>query len=336
MLVIADLPRRNYVIGINESTGISELLSDMSCLTEVPSGHLMLDFTHTAPNTTQAIASMHLPGHFGFHPTDRIIEQLSFVGRLVEMPLLTYCSHEISVVLPAPSSQLGQFFTRLGVFELMSRWNVSVETREVWEAEGARDDDARLVLVPLTDVRVYGAGTASTFQMAEIENDIMECLFDMFDGGVDAPTWLSDALGGIVEDIARLVRGGLMVMLHWPNTGYLELSAMNRTEGAIGSTPDEHLDALVSQLETASPAFQRVRDWVMQCYGTLQLSNGFASILLAPDGSFATMVERTGLASIGIPGPRATVVLQLPPKSPILWEPFAYERVATMWSTILN
>ena len=59
-------------------------------------------------------------------------------------------------------------------------------------------------------------------------------------------------------------------------------------------------------------------------------------ISFIPDGSFVTMVERSGLPSIDVPGPRVTVVLQLPGQAPILWEPFAYGRVATMWSTILN
>lgn len=333
MLVIADLARRNYVIGINESTGISELLSDMSYLIEAPTGHLMLDFTHMAPNTTQAIVPMHLPGHFGFHPTDRIIEQLSFVGRFVEMPLLACCPHDVSVVLPAPSAHLGRFFTQLGIFELMAKWEVPVETHDIWEPDGARDDDARRVLIPLTDIRANNCGLPDFAQMTEIRRRISGELFETFNS-VDAPTQLSETIGDIVEGIASLVRGGLLASLYFPMTGYLELSMMNRTEGTVGSTPDEQLDALVSQLETAPPAFHQVHDQITQCYGTLQLSNGFASILLTSDGSLATMVERTGLSSIGIPGPRATAILQLPPKSPILWEPFAYGRVATMWSTI--
>ena len=126
-----------------------------------------------------------------------------------------------------------------------------------------------------------------------------------------------------------------MASLYFPTTGYLELSVMNRTEGAMGAEPDEQLDALVSKLEAASPAFEKVLEQVTRCYGTLQLYNGFASVLVSPD-AFTTVVERTGLSSIAVPGTRATVVLQLPPKRPILWESFAYERVTKMWSTILN
>lgn len=334
MLAIADFSQRNYTIGINESTGISELLSDMSYLIEAPAGHLRLDFTHTAPNTTQAIASMHLPGHFGFHPTDRTIEQLSFIGRLVEMPLLTCCSHKVSVVLPASSSHLGQFFTQLGVFELMTKWNLPVEARDIWEPKGARDDDTRHVLVPLTDIRVNSIGLPATAQMTEVRRRITGELFETFDT-VDAPTQLSEVIGDIVEGIAGLVRGGLVASLYFPTTGYLELSVMNRTEGAMGAEPDEQLDALVSKLEAASPAFEKVLEQVTRCYGTLQLYNGFASVLVSPD-AFTTVVERTGLSSIAVPGTRATVVLQMPPKRPILWESFAYERVTKMWSTILN
>jgi len=340
MLIIADQTTHRYVIVLSEATSIVELVADFSYLADVPTGKLVFDFTHTASNLTLVSPGQHLierlPGHFGFHPLDRTIEQLSFIGRLVEMPLLVCPSHKVSVVLPVPSSHLGQFFTQLGVLDLVRQWKVPFETKRIWEDEGARDDDSRLVLIPLTDVRVDGAGAPDMSQMAKIRDKIVSVLFNAFNSGVDAPTWLSETIGDIAEGIASLVRGGLMAALYFPNTGYLELSMMNRSEGAMGTTPDEQLDALVNRLESTPPAFEQVHDRITRCYGTLQLSNGFASILLAPDGSFATMVERTGLPSTGIPGPRATVVLQLPPKSPILWEPFAYERVATMWATILN
>jgi hypothetical protein len=155
-------------------------------------------------------------------------------------------------------------------------------------------------------------------------------------GAGDDLVQLSEAVGDIVNGVASLVRGGLLAALYFPTTGYLELAMMNRTEGAMGAEPDEQLDALVSELETNSPNFEGVLDRVRRFYGTMQLFNGFASLLISPDGSFTTAVERIGLPSAGIPGPRVNVVLQLPPKSPILWEPFAYERVANMWSTILN
>jgi len=335
MLVVADLPRGNYTIGVSESTGINELLSDMSYLIEAPTGHLVFDFTHTASNLTQAVASEHLPGHFGFHPLDRTIEQLSFVGRLAEMPLLTCCQHKVSVVLPGLSSHLGQFFTQLGVFELMNKWKVPVETRDIWEPDGARDDETRQVLIPLIDIRVNNASSPDAAQITEIRHRITGSLFATFED-VDAAAQISEMIGDIVKGIADLIRGGLLASLYFPTTGYLELSMMNRTEGAVGSTPDEQLDTLASQLETTAPAFQQVHDRVMRCYGTLQLCNGFASTLLAPDGSFATMVERNGLPSINVPGPRATVVLQMPGEALILWEPFAYERVTMMWPNILN
>jgi hypothetical protein len=335
MLTVADYSQRNYTIGVNELTGIGELLSDLSYVVEAPPGRLVFDFTHTASNLTQAIATEYLPGHFGFHPLDRTIEQLSFIGRLVEMPLLTYCPHEVSVVLPAPSSHLGQFFSQLGVFKLMVGWKVLVETHDIWESDGARDDETRRVLIPLTDIRVNSAGLPDAVQVIEVRHKITDELLEVF-GTADALTELSEMICGIVEGIANLVRGGLVASLYFPTTGYFELSVMNRTEGTMGAEPNKQLDALVSELEAAPPAFEKVLDWVTRCYGTLQFSNGFASVLISADGSFATMVERTGLPSIGIPGPRATVVLQLPPKSPILWEPFAYERVANMWSTILN
>jgi hypothetical protein len=336
MLTIADQVAHFYIIALTEATSITELVADLSYLADAPPGRLVFDFTHTAPNLTQAIASIHLPGHFGFHPLDRIIEQLSFVGRLVEMPLLACCSHKVSVVLPASSSHLGEFFTQLGVFELMDKWNVTVETRDVWESEGARDDETRRVLVPLMDIRVDNIGLPSAAQIMEVQKGITDEFFETFDTVVDAPTQLSEAISDIAEGIACLVRGGLLASLYYPMTGDLELSMMNRTEGTVGTEPDEQLDALVSKLEVPPPSLVSALDQVARCYGTLQLFNGFASILVSPDGSFTTVVERTGLCCASVPGPRATVVLQLPPKSPILWEPFAYKRVATMWSKILN
>jgi hypothetical protein len=339
MLILADQIAHLFVIALTEATSIAELVADFSYLANAPAGKLVFDFTHTASNLTLVSSGEHLverlPGHFGFHPLDRTIEQLSFIGRLVEMPLLTCCSHEVSVVLPASSSYLGQFFTQLGVFELVTGWKLAIETRDIWEPEGARDDKARQVLIPLTDIRVNNAGSPDAAQMTEVRRRITGELFETFDT-VDAPTQLSETIGDIVEGIASLARGGLVASLYFPTTGYLELSVMNRTEGAMGAEPDEQLDALASELEAAHSAFEKVLEQVTRCYGTLQLYNGFASVLVSPDRSFTTVVERTGLPSVGVPGPRATVVLQLPPKSPILWERFAFDRVATMWSNILN
>jgi hypothetical protein len=339
MLIMADQIAHFYIIALTEATSIAELIADFSYLADAPASKLVFDFTHTASNLTLVSSGERLverlPGHFGFHPLDRTIEQLSFIGRLVEMPLLTYCSHKVSVVLPASSSHLGQFFTQLGVFELMTKWNLPVETRDIWEPKGARDDDTRRVLVPLMDIGVNSIGLPATAQMTEVRRRITGELFETFDT-VDAPTQLSEVIGDIVEGIAGLVRGGLVTSLYFPTTGYLELSVMNRTEGTMGAEPDEQLDALVSKLEAAPPAFEKVLEQVTRCYGTLQLYNGFASVLVSPDRSFTTVVERTGLHSVDVPGPRATVVLQLPSKSPILWEPFALDRVATMWSNILN
>jgi hypothetical protein len=151
----------------------------------------------------------------------------------------------------------------------------------------------------------------------------------------DGLAQLPRAIVGIVEGIAEFVRGGLLASQYSPSTGYLEMSMMNRTEGAMGINPDEQLEALVSQLEATPPSLMDVLDQVTRFYGTIQLWNGFASVLISPDGSFHVEVERTDLCNVAPPGPRATVVLQLPAK-PILWDTFAYEHVSTMWSSILN
>jgi hypothetical protein len=336
MLVAADFVRREYIIGVSELTGMSELLADLSYLVEAPSGCLVFDFTHTAPNLTQAVASEHIPGQFGFHPLDRIAEQLSFIGRLVEMPLLAPCSHKVSVVLPAASSHLGRFFVQLGVLDLISRWDgLSVETKEVWEPESMRDDNSRRVLVPLTDILVDAAGDPASAQIETVQNIITDQMFDVF-RGVDAPSHLSTSITGIAEGIVGFVRGGLLTALYFPMTGYLELSITNRTEGTIGDDPDEQLDALIDRLDPAPSCITEMLNQVARCYGTVQLCNGLASIFISPDGSFTTMVERTGLYNALTLGPRATVVFQIPPQSPIRWESFARERVSTMWSGILN
>lgn len=334
MLVVSDFTQREYTIGVNESTGTSELLADMSYLAEAPHGHIVFDFTHMASSLTQAIAPEHIPGQFGFHPLDRIIEQISFIGQLVEMPLLANCPHDISVVLPFASSHLGRFFTQLGVFSLLSEWDLPAKTHDVWEPVGARDDDSRCVLVPLTDVRVNHTGVPDSTQMEEARRRITDEIVANFDSA-DVLAQFPRAIIGIMEGIAEFVRGGLLASLYFPSTGYLEMSMMNRTEGATGIDPDEQLEALVSQLEATPPNLMNVLDQVTRFYGTIQLWNGFASVLISPDGSFHVEVERTDLRNVAPPGPRATVVLQLPAK-PILWDTFAYERVSTMWSSILN
>jgi hypothetical protein len=335
MLVITDWETHQYFVALNEATSITELIADLSYLHDLPCGRLVFDFTHTASNLTRAVALEHIPGQFGFHPLDRIIGQLSFIGRLVEMPLLACCSHNVSVVLPASSSKLGQFLSKLGVFDLMTRWRIPVETRGIWELEGARDDVTRRVLIPLTDILVNSKGLPDAIQMTEIRDRISNGLFETLDI-VDAPTQLPEMIGGIVESISSLVRGGLLASLYFPTTGYLEASVMNRAEGAMGAEPNEQLDALVDRIETASSAFEKVLDGVTRCYGTVQFFNGFASVFVSPDGSFTTRVERIGLPSASVPGPQVTVVLQLPPKAAILWEPFTRKRVEAIWSTMLN
>lgn len=336
MLATADFSTREYFIAVTEATSDAELMADLSYLANAPGGHLVFDFMHTAANLTQAVASEHIPGHFGFHALDRLIQQLSFIARLVEMPLWYGCSHEISVVFPATSSQLGSFLSDLGVFELIGQWDlVTPETKRVREHDGFRDDDTRRVLIPLTDIRLDGLGLPNTEQMAGIQDRISDCLFDVFDLP-DAAQEFTDTVIEVVDGIVGFVRGGLLASLYFPMTGYLELSVMNRTDGAMVATPETQLNALLRRLESMSTTVDKALHRVARHYGTIRLSNGSASVLIGSDGSLATRLEHGGLPSIGIPGPQVTAVLQLPAKGTILWESFARKRVEHMWSTALN
>jgi hypothetical protein len=174
MLVMTDLETRYYLIAVNEVTSVAELIADLSYLDELPPGNLTLDFTYAAANVTQAIAAQHIPGHFGFHPLNHIIEQLSFIGRLAEMPLLASCCHEISVTLPVSSSHLGRFFVHLGVSELLNQWGLKVDTRDIWEPKGARDDDSRCAIIPLTDIKTGYAGCPCDNHITQIRQRITD------------------------------------------------------------------------------------------------------------------------------------------------------------------
>ncbi|MCL4299159.1 MAG: hypothetical protein KJ077_25710 [Anaerolineae bacterium] len=336
MLVKTNFDQPSYVIALNEASSFAELAADFSYLKDAPPGLLTFDFTHMASNPLKIASSPYLAGNFGFHPLDHLIEQLSFIGRLVQMPLFALNVHTILVILPTPSSQLGRFFTQLGLFDLITQWRLPIESRKIWEERMEGDDSTRVILVPLTDIGIKIACVPNSTHIAVIKNELITQLSKVFNQSFDTVMQLSSTLGEIIEGTIKLVRGGLIAASYFPETGYLELSIMNRSEGALGMVPDEQLDALVNYLETESLTFQRVNDQVKRCYGTLRLSNGHASVVTGPDESFITLIERTDIPTSNIPGARATIILQLPPRSVLMWEDFARERVVTMWSTILN
>lgn len=336
MLVELNQENNLYAIAITETSDFAELTSDLSYLTDVPPGQLIFDFTPTTSNLTQANAYDHLPGNFGFHSTDRIVEQTSFIARMVQMPLFAQCPHDVSVILPKRTSHLGKFFDELGMFDLLEQWQIPVIEQKIWEAHTAHDDESRLVLLPLTDVWFDSEGYLHTHTTERIKPRIVNTFYDIFDRSPDFAEILSSSVNQIIEGVARLTCGGLLTALYYPETGYFEFSIISRTGGNFEVDPEQYLNTLMSRFESAPANFHNANDEIRRFHGTFQMSYGFASIIFAMDGSTVTRCEYFDLPTTNIPGLHATVVLQLPPQSTYMWESFARDRVTAIWKSILN
>jgi hypothetical protein len=207
MLVKLDVAQGQAEIALTEITSIHELITDWSYLGDTEPVRVTFDFTHTDPHLTRAKAFEHLPGSFGFHPVDRLVEQLSFIGQARSL------ASQVVVVLPTPDSYLGYHFQAWGVSDLLTRWQIPIQWRPMPTSPHDYLDPGRVILIPLTELTNPVASETILQTNLATEADL-------------APV-LAGQVSQIINHTLHLVGGGLLGALYFPATGYLEFSLMN-------------------------------------------------------------------------------------------------------------
>src|SRR5262245_33359508 len=105
MLITSDRSTGRYVIAITNTTGWAELAADFHYIMDVPRGEILFDFTHLSGNLTAEKRPDYLPGNFGFHPTDRLAEEVACIGYFQEQLILR--AHRWRSRLPSRSTKVG-------------------------------------------------------------------------------------------------------------------------------------------------------------------------------------------------------------------------------------
>jgi hypothetical protein len=101
----------------------------------------------------------------------------------------------------------------------------------------------------------------------------------------------------------------------------------------VGTTYYDQLTFLINRLETTD--FSQLYTHLMTNYGSLQLTNGLAEVLVLCDGSASTWPEQLDLPMTHLTGQRATIVMQLAPAHTEHWPDFAQQRVTWLQQSAL-
>lgn len=315
MLVSLDSKLRLAHVAINNGTGLAELLADFS-LMECTIGHtIVFDWTHASANLTLEKREDYLPASFGFHPTDLLTEEIAalaeFIGRYGDV------GHRLRARLPHEDTKIGAFFQRMKLGEVLRGLGIHVEGIGVCEEEGAEDDTSRRTLIPLQFLTVAVDGTPDFRAISSLRRDVEATFNGALEGDGDLANKLTSIVSEAVDNMVEYAGGGIVAGLYYPRVGEVEITLINRCGGFSGSEAGNQLEALLSAVERAlekdGPGGNGIRELMNladAAFGTLRLSSGPASLLIAPDGTMQTVVDNLGFA---LPGARVTLVLQLVP-----------------------
>ncbi|MDP2860000.1 MAG: hypothetical protein Q8P50_18835 [Bacillota bacterium] len=315
MLVSLDRKLRRAHIGINNGTGLAELLADFSLIECTIPHTIIFDWTHASANLTLEKREDYLPGGFGFHPTDLLTEEIAalaqFIGQYGD------AGHQLRARLPHEDTKIGAFFQRMKLGEVLRRLGIQVEGIGVCEEEGAEDDITRRTLIPLQFVTVTADGTPDFRAINSLRRNIEATFNGALEGDRDLANRLTSVVSEAVDNMVEYAGGGIVAGLYYPRVGEVEITLINRCGGFGGSEADDQLEALLSAVERAldkdGPGGNGIRELMNladAAFGTVRLSSGPASLLIAPDGTMQTVVDNLGFPP---PGARVTLVLQLLP-----------------------
>lgn len=319
MLVETQPEVGQYKIAITHATGWTELAADFLALEGVPHGELLFDFTHLSGNLTRVDPERleHLPASFGFHPTDRLTEEIACIGYFQREGLLQ--GHTLKAKLPRPQTKVGAFLATMKVSQMLQKMSIEVDDAASVTEEG-EDDTSRQNLIPLSYVG-FEDGKPDFKMISRLRRQIEAALTLALEDDQDLANKSTSVVNEALDNMVDYSRGGLVAGLYYPRIGEVEISLINRHEGFGGDTPQEQLDRLLNVIEGATErtegggnGISELMDLTHRCLGTLRLSNGNASLYVAADGSMATSLDDTGIM---IPGGRVTILLQLLPAAPM-------------------
>jgi len=270
---------------------------------------------HLSGNLTSEKRFDYLPGSFGFHPTDRLAEEVACISHFREQLILW--PHRWRVRLPSRASKVGAFLSSMHVGQVLRRMGLEVE--ETRMSETGQDDVNRRTLIPLTDILLHG-GKPDFHQLKTLRQHIEQTFGLALNGNASLANQFASVVNEAVDNLIEYAHGGWVAGLYYPQVGEMEISLTNRGGGFGGQTPQQQLDRLLTVIEGSTERLHggghgipALLDLAHQYLGTLRLSNGNASLYISADGSMTSVVDDTG---IEIPGGRVTIVLQLLPSHP--------------------
>lgn len=315
MLISPSYTNRYYIIAITNSTGWAELAADFTYLADFPAREILFDFTHLSGNLTSEKRFDYLPGSFGFHPTDRLAEEVVCLGYFREQLILS--PHRWRARLPSRATKVGAFLSGMRLGRVLRKMGLEVEETKV--SEIGQDDMSRRNLIPLTDILLYG-GQPDFHQRKTLRQHIEQTFGLALNGNESLANHFASIVNEAVDNLIEYAHGGWVAGLYYPQVGEMEISLINRRRGFGGQTPQQQLDRLLTVIEGATErphggghGISALMDLAHRYLGTLRLSNGNASLYVSADSSMTSVVDDAG---IEIPGGRVTIVLQLLPSYP--------------------
>ena len=316
MIIFPDHTSGRYIIAITNSTGWAELAADFTYLTDVTPGDIVFDFTHLSGNLTSEKRFDYLPASFGFHPTDRLAEEIACISYFREQSIL--CPHQWHARLPNRATKIGAFLAHMHIGRVLKKMGFEIEEMRV--PETGQDDSSRQNLIPLTDIILQNE--KPDFNQLTILRSQIEQTFSLaLDGDEALANRFTSIVSEAVDNLIEYAHGGWVAGLYYPRVGEIEISLINRRGGFGGLTPQAQLDRLLTVIEGATErpeggghGIPQLTELTYRYLGTLRLSNGNASLYISPEGSMTSEIEDTGIA---IPGGRVTIVLQLLPARPL-------------------
>jgi hypothetical protein len=200
MLIAANHPNSRYIIAITNSTGWAELAADFHSLADSPPGAILFDFTHLSGNLSSEKRFDYLPGSFGFHPTDRLAEEVACIGYFREQLILRL--HPWCARLPNRTTKVGAFLSGMHVGRVLRKMGLEVEEAKV--SEIGRDDVSRLNLIPLTDIVLRG-GNPDFTQLMHLRQRIEQTFGLALNGNASLANHFASIINEAVDNLIAYV-----------------------------------------------------------------------------------------------------------------------------------
>src|SRR5262249_16648045 len=247
---------------------------------------IIFDFTHLSGNLTSEKRFDYLPASFGFHPTDRLVEEVACISYFREQYIL--CPHQWHARLPSRATKIGAFLAHMHIGQVLRKMRFEIEEAKV--PETGHDDSSRKNLIPLTDITLHKEQPDFN-QLMSLRQQIEQTFNLALHGDASLANRFTSVVNEAVDNLIQYAHGGWVAGLYYPHVGEVEISLVNRCGGFGGTTPQEQLDKLLTVIEGATErpeggghGIPELLDLTHTYLGTLRLSNGNASLYISADG----------------------------------------------------